>query len=67
MWILDLFENLRKTETDVKKSKPAERKYDFDAGFSGNKKSDYSSLNRRTPTQKKVQKTSKKTDRDEGR
>lgn len=37
---LDLFENLRKTETDVKSTKPQPRRYDFDDGFTGDRKKD---------------------------
>lgn len=39
-FIMDLYENTRKTTTEVKKTKPQERKYDFDAGFTGSKKID---------------------------
>ena len=38
--LLDLFEIFRKTKSDVKSNKPQPRRYDFDAGFTGDKKSD---------------------------
>lgn len=37
--LLDLYENMRKTETKVKNTKTT-RNYDFDGGFTGNKKID---------------------------
>lgn len=43
-FILDVYENMRKTKTDVKPTKPQERKYDFNAGFSGSKRDDYKSV-----------------------
>lgn len=39
-FIMDLYENTRKTDTNVKSSKPKERKYDFDAGITGSKRMD---------------------------
>ena len=39
-FIMDLYENTRKTNTDVKSTKPKERKYDFDAEITGSKKLD---------------------------
>lgn len=39
-WILDLYENLRKTKPKVESDKPKERNYTFDAGFSGDRKTD---------------------------
>ena len=38
--LLDLYENTRKTKTDVKSNKPKERNYNFDAGLTGDKKID---------------------------
>lgn len=38
--LLDFYENMRKTETKVKSTKPTTRKYDFDAGFTGDRKLD---------------------------
>lgn len=38
--LLDLYENARKTKTDVKSNKAKERNYNFDAGFTGDKKID---------------------------
>ena len=42
--LLDLFEIFRKTKSDVKSNKPQPRRYDFDAGFTGDKKSDSASV-----------------------
>lgn len=39
----DIYENVRKTDTDVEPTKPQPRNYDFDAGFTGKKKEDYES------------------------
>ena len=38
-----IYENVRKTDTDVEPTKPQPRNYDFDAGFTGKKKEDYES------------------------
>lgn len=37
----DIYENLRKTTTDVEKTKPQPRKYDYEAGYTGRKSDDY--------------------------
>ena len=39
--LTDIYENVRKTDTEVDKTKPQPRKYDFDAGFTGKKSEDY--------------------------
>lgn len=38
--LLDIYENSRKTKTEVKTNKPKERNYSFDAGFTGDRKID---------------------------
>ncbi len=39
-FILDAYENSRKTKTNVKPDKTRSKKYDFDAGITGDKKLD---------------------------
>lgn len=53
-FILDMYENIRKTKTDINPTKPKERKYDYDSGFSGNKKDDYASITPKVPKQTTV-------------
>jgi hypothetical protein len=61
--ILDIFENFRKTKTDVKPTKPKERHYDFDDGFTGDKKSDY--ISKEPTPQIKTNKSISKKDKNE--
>ncbi len=38
--LIDLYENTRKTKTDKKDNKASVRNYDFDGGFTGDKRID---------------------------
>lgn len=53
--LLDLYENTRKTKTNVKNNKPEPRHYEFDGGLTGDRKKDKQIC---TP---KVQSTKKET------
>ena len=39
--VTDIYENVRKTDTEIDKTKPQPRNYKFDAGFTGKKAEDY--------------------------
>lgn len=39
----DIYENVRRTDTEIEKTKPQPRNYKFDAGFTGKKSEDYDS------------------------
>lgn len=38
--LIDLYENTRKTKTNVKNNKPEPRHYEFDSGLTGDRKKD---------------------------
>lgn len=56
-FILDIYENTRKTKTEVKPSKPLPRKYNFEAGFTGNKKDDCNTATKSVKKQKREEKS----------
>lgn len=63
--LLDLFENLRKTKSDVKSNKQQQRRYDFDAGFTGDRKSDYELINSKKVSLQKNKKEKYDDEKDE--
>lgn len=62
--LLDLYENMRKTETKVKSTKPIKREYDFDAGLTGDRKLDCPVYK---PSKKREQKSNKQINENEER
>ena len=56
--LLDLFEIFRKTKSDVKSNKPQPRRYDFDAGFTEEKKRNNTTVQPNKKTTAKKEKDS---------
>ena len=62
MGILHIYEWFRPTKSNKKSEKPIEREYDFDAGFTGDKKKDMN-----FSRQKEIKKEQNKKEKDDSR
>lgn len=65
MWILDLYENFRKSKSKIENNKHNKKNYNFDDGFTGDRKTDMNSSNMYSVVSKSRNKKISNDNRDE--